>query len=401
MGFKRTWCYIIAVLWGISLVFTTCCNKQQLPIIRINTDTVVSKAIKKACTISYESNCWRGSFTSAAKIKRRGGVSISQPKRSYTFKLAEHYALGGMPSNNDWVLNASYIDKTLMRHKISYELYRSMHPKNKAAKCAYVSVFLNEEYQGVYVLMERMDASRLLPDKKNKQAAIFKEPPIFYKGGLKKKYIQDTLNYYHQKFPKPKKVDKYEEMDSLFCLLFDKPDSLFLHPEKGITQWFDIDNVIDWHLLLLFTNNADGILKNFYLYKQNERTPYRFVIWDYDHSFGRDGDGAYNMLKNNLRCERSPLIKRLLATNGFDYKNRLKKRWQELKQQNILTEANVNRLIDENLAQLQLHYPKNFERWPYKAKHYRDENTFEQEVAIIREYVSKRVAWVDAFLEGI
>ena len=33
-------------------------------------------------------------------------------------------------------------------------------------------------------------------------------------------------------------------------------------------------------IILLFTNNADGIMKNFYLYKLDKNTPFRFAIWD-------------------------------------------------------------------------------------------------------------------------
>ena len=49
-----------------------------------------------------------------------------------------------------------------------------------------------------------------------------------------------------------------------------------------------MENLIDWHILLLFTNNGDGLMKNYYFYKMDSETPFRFAIWDYDHTFGRD-----------------------------------------------------------------------------------------------------------------
>jgi len=380
-------------------------NKQSnapIPIIKLNpTSPTIGKTEKIACNLNYYDAQLTNDLFFKVRIKRRGGMSIVYPKHSYTFKMDTSYALAAMPTDNDWVLNASYIDKTFMRHKLSFDLYRSLNPKNKAPQCKYVEVFVKEDYKGLYVLMERLDATRLGLDKQDDKAAVFKEPPIFYENPLPLKYIQDTSNYYHQKYPKPTKNNRYNEMDSLWRFLKFAPDSLFAHPTKGAAKWFDIDNVIDWHLMLLFTNNSDGILKNFYLYKTDSLSAYRFAIWDYDHSFGRDGDYAYNMLERNAKCERSPLIKRLLQLNAYDYKNRLKKRWQQTKKKGIFTEKNLTKLIDHNDRVLKNYIAKNEQKWPYKSKFYLDDNTFEQEVAIIRAYVPKRIKYLNDFFENL
>jgi spore coat protein CotH len=69
--------------------------------------------------------------------------------------------------------------------------------------------------------------------------------------------------------------------------MFNSPDSILL---ADVGKWIELQNLIDRHLLLLFTNNGDGVMKNFLLYKTESHTPFQIALWDYDHSFGRDGD---------------------------------------------------------------------------------------------------------------
>ncbi|MBO4403095.1 MAG: CotH kinase family protein, partial [Bacteroidales bacterium] len=235
-------------------------------------------------------------------IKFRGGISSGYPKHSFSLKLTEKYPLAGLKEAKSFIINATYIDKTLMRHKISYDLFRAMSPENEAAECSYANLYLNGQYEGLYVIMDKINAQRLGLDKKESMAMIFKDPPLFW--GENRITPQEPDNYFQQTYPKLKKADMNAYMESFMDFLFNAPDSLFA---KEIGQWIDISNVIDWHLLLLYTNNGDGVMKNFYLYKKSEQTPFRIVPWDYDHSFGRDGDNELNMLERNVDCERSIL----------------------------------------------------------------------------------------------
>ncbi len=63
------------------------------------------------------------------RIERRGGGSMAFPKSSYEIDLEDDIPLGQLPEDDDWILNANYIDKTFMRHTFSYDLFREMDPK--------------------------------------------------------------------------------------------------------------------------------------------------------------------------------------------------------------------------------------------------------------------------------
>ncbi len=114
---------------------------------------------KEPCIIQFS---YAGSnFEAEACIKCRGGSSSKYYKHSYAIELDKKHSLAGLPNDDDWVLNANYIDKTFMRHKISYDIFKEMSPKNMAAQSAYIRLFINGNYTGLYVLMQEVNAGML------------------------------------------------------------------------------------------------------------------------------------------------------------------------------------------------------------------------------------------------
>ncbi len=324
-------------------------------------------------------------------IKFRGGISSGYPKHSFSLKLTEKYPLAGLKEAKSFIINATYIDKTLMRHKISYDLFRAMSPENEAAECSYANLYLNGQYEGLYVIMDKINAQRLGLDKKESMAMIFKDPPLFW--GENRITPQEPDNYFQQTYPKLKKADMNAYMESFMDFLFNAPDSLFA---KEIGQWIDISNVIDWHLLLLYTNNGDGVMKNFYLYKKSEQTPFRIVPWDYDHSFGRDGDNELNMLERNVDCERSILLKRLRQIPDLNYEEQLKTRWKELRDNGIFSVSHFKEMVANNDKIIREAVLHNAEKWPYNAPQYYDSNSYTQELDIMTAYIQKRIPQLDS-----
>ena len=131
------------------------------------------------------------------------------------------------------------------------------------------------------------------------------------------------------------------------------------------------------------------------MYKINANTPFRIAIWDYDHSFGRDGDNELNMLTSILGCQRSNLLRRLMSTNAFDYNDRLAARWRELRSSNKISSLSFNARIDELYDFLRPELPRNFEAFPYNGKFYYDANDLDQEVGLMREYIELRIPQLD------
>ena len=95
-----------------------------------------------------------------ATIKYRGASSYSKfDKKQYRIKFyknekdsAKEVSLAGMGANSEWVLNGPYLDKTLIRNKLVYDLARELN--GWAPDTRFVELFVDGEYQGVYLAVE-------------------------------------------------------------------------------------------------------------------------------------------------------------------------------------------------------------------------------------------------------
>lgn len=379
----------------LMVVVLSGCQDTTLPEVWLEGPAWERLTTREAFSAALEYRSGQDHIKLPATIKRRGGMSFSFEKYSFTLHLQRKLPLGFLPMDNDWVLNASYIDKTFMRHRLAYDLFRQMNKQYYPPNCGYVHMYYNQSYRGLYVLMERPDVSTLQIDKKAKEACIFKDPPLFT--DFEKTIVPDSNNFFEQKFPDPAKDNKNPELKRLKNFLFYCSDDQFL---EQVPQLFDLKNIMDWHLLLLFSNNSDGILKNFYLYRSQENAPYRIAIWDYDHSFGRDGDNELNLIRP-LNPSRSILIRRLMEIDASDYPCRLWNRWQELQAANILTAKNVNNKLSIYRPMIEGEIDRNTELWPYDGKWYYDHNNFAQEIEVIAKYLELRIPQLEQYFREL
>lgn len=367
-------------------------TENEIPIINVEFDTIITAdekiSIKLYETRNKEQVIYNG------EIKRRGGFSNSLPKHSYEIDLDEDVSIASLPEDDDWILNANYIDKTFLRHVLSYELFSLMNETNITSKTQYIELELNGEYNGLYVLMEKLDKSSLNLKGSDSMAVIFKEPHIFREtyDGVTPQY---SNNFHQQTYPKVEQTDKGFYLEEIRKLILNQNDNF----ESCITDILDINNIIDWHILLLISNNSDGILKNFYLYKIDRNTPFRIAPWDYDHSFGRDGDNQLNLNERPMNIERSILFKRLLEYDW--YKTSLKERWIELNSQDLLSASGLKQRIFSKSDMIKEHARKNFKKWPLDNSWYYDSNDFDKEIKIMIAFIDLRHNQLSEYFDNL
>ena len=138
----------------------------------------------------------RASVTGAADfdgrvlVNLRGRASLRYAKHSYTLKTVDDSeefikaSILGMPKESDWVLYAPYPDKTLMRDVLAYNLSNAI--GRWAPRAKFVEVFVCEagvkvgrrDYQGVYVLEERVKRDKNRVNIENISPADYSEPKI-------------------------------------------------------------------------------------------------------------------------------------------------------------------------------------------------------------------------------
>jgi len=164
-------CYILILLFGSlsiqsqNVVFTD----SNLPIFVINTqnETIPNEpkitahlgVIDNGLERNYLSNDYNA-YDGSIGIEVRGNGTADLEKTSYLFETRkedgsnDNVELLGMPSENDWILYAPYIDKSLVRNVLTYNL--AMEMGMYASRSRFCEVILNGEYLGVFVLMEKI-----------------------------------------------------------------------------------------------------------------------------------------------------------------------------------------------------------------------------------------------------
>lgn len=377
--------FLIFILWGL-VSCTPNKNTAALPVVKILFEDKIRWDKKSTCSIVYQTE--DGVDTLSAKAKYRGGISSRYDKHSYRLELEVPYPLGDLPIEDDWILNASYIDKTFIRHKLNYDLFRSMNPENVAAKSTFIELYKNEDYKGLYLLQQKITAKLVGLDKQDSSAVLFKDPPIFYQEAF---MVADSLNPYEQKFPKINKRNLTHRMEELSDFLNNSADSTFL---TNVWNYFDKTNIVDWHLLLLFSNNEDGLVKNFYLYQRLANEPYRIAIWDYDHTFGRDGDNEMNFFERFIDVRRANLFDRLIALDTT-YMTAVANRWQDLRTSGVISFEKIDGMIEGYNNQIINYVPKNQVIWPIDEKWYFDSNDYQKELELLRSFIEIQIVRLD------
>jgi hypothetical protein len=323
-----------------------------------------------------------------AKVKKRGSSSRIYPKQSYTLQLEAPISFCNMPASNDWILNAGYIDKTLMRNRLSYELFTMMSSDNFAPAICYQQLQLNDEEQGIYLLTQKVTATFCGLMIGDTAAVLFKEPTVFQSKG--DSLLEESRPHEGQIFPKPKKMLRVEVIDRMRNWLFNSSETEF---NAKVGELFDLNNLADWVILLYFTNNNDGLFRNFYLYRQQSESPFRICIWDYDESFGRTGDGRLTAPDELPDFSNHILISRLLQNETFKFT--IKSRWQ-MHRKNLLYEDKINALITLYQQELKPMLAQNSGLWPTSGPGFKDAANFEEEVNLIRSFTARQLVLLDA-----
>lgn len=93
-------------------------------------------------------------------IETRGNSTQLYDKKTYTIELwdeAENEIsepLLGMGKEEDWILHAMVLDKTQLRVPLCFDLFRKM--GHYAANYRFVELIVDGEYQGIYILTEKL-----------------------------------------------------------------------------------------------------------------------------------------------------------------------------------------------------------------------------------------------------
>ena len=342
---------------------------SPLPLLSINTDSAIVDEPAVHGTITF-SEPESEPLISHLGIETRGGFSQTYPKKSFRFDLWEdatgevknNLSLAGMREDDDWLLTAMYNEPLRIRNISGQKLWSDIHtlyyvteqPDAKSTIDAhYVDVFTNGNYQGVYLLTERIDRKLLQLEK-------FEVEPRgeLYKGvtwGASQYYNCPPYNNnlriwsgFEMQYPKEDEFTDWENLYNAVNLIVSGTE---LDIDQEFLEQFEIDNMVDYFVFLNLLHATDNLGKNVYVAKYNQNHPYFFIPWDLDGVFGTQYAGEQDTSHSNILG--NGLYSRLMGDNHHYFFSRAAVRWFELREEEFDENALIERL-SENINLLQI-----------------------------------------------
>lgn len=364
-------------------------------------------------------------------MKLRGRTSsYMQEKKPFSLEfrnddgLPVNYNFLGFKPESDFVFHAPYIDRSLIRNFMAYNLMAQT--VEWAPRCQYVEVFVDtpgsevtmEDYQGVYLIVEKIkqDKNRIpmgeykIPENNDN---LFREGGniIFKRDHFETGYDQSVMldktdygNRYCVEYPKAENLDEAgidaisQEVNYYEQVLFDGSDEEF-------AQLYDIEQIANVMLVTELMKNYEAFSASLYYYRpRGEKI--NILQWDFDLG---TGNADYEEDMSNMYGFKLLTKERIQPYMQHEnFCNAVISQWKELRSEGgALSEENIIALLDDAESQLEGAWQRNderfvsaFEEMPFgNVKN--DFKNSQEEREFIRKYLTERGRWLDEHIDEI
>ena len=357
-------------------------------------------------------------------IELRGSASLAYPKKGYRLETQDsvgnnlNVSLVGLPKENDWILYGPYDDQSLIRNVLAYKLSNDM--GRYASRTRFCELVLNNDYRGIYVLMEKIkrDKNRVKISRMDSADTGGDDVTGGYIIKIDKEKGENVDGWtsafdvrYQYHYPKANKIipaqkDYIRDFMNQFENTMTGPnlaDSI-----DGYPKYIDVASFVDHFILCEFCKNIDAYRISNYMYKDRDSKGGKLnegPIWDYNLSFGKTWypEDAYRVDEweidhNHYKPNDWPKVPFWWERLGHDaeFARRVKKRWRELRT-GILQLDSVYHTIDllaDTLAEARV---RNFQRWPETGRNH----LYIVEIDKMKLWIRNRVEWIEANLNRL
>lgn len=383
--------------------------KVDLPVINISTTDAVpieSKDDYVTGTLSITDATTSSNNLSAVtiSIKGHGNSTWAMPKKPYRIKLTDKAKLLGMKKSKNWILLANYTDKSMLRTDVAFHV-ANVFGMAWTPSTAFVEVYLNGEYEGVYQLSEKVevDDNRLDIGEMDDTDIAGDNLTGGYLGEIDE--YQGATYTFRSPAGLPISLDDPDpptkEQAAYFTGQLNSAEialySLnFTDATSGWRKHFDEASLVNWFLTQEFMGNEDAdFWSSDYFYKpRGDARIYMGPVWDFDIS---SGNVNYADIKDPgvpwVRTQASWYV-RLFKDPAFIAA--LKAQWAAKRSQM----GDINTYIDARSAALTQGAHNNYLRWrTLGVKVWPNQvalGTYQAEVDYMKEWLAKRTAYMDA-----
>jgi hypothetical protein len=401
---------------------------SNLPVVIINTDGTVpivdDPRVLASMKIIYrgpgernyltdQNNAQYLNYDGRIDIEIRGSSSQVTLKKQYGFSTLKadnltnnNVSLLGMPEENDWILNSMVFDPALMRDYLCYNLSRQI--GEYASRTAYCELIINGNYQGLYLLQEKVKADDNRVNIVKIDVNDNSMPQI--SGGYIIKADKTTgddpvawkmtnpngtsVDYIHE-FPKPEYVTAFQSayVQAQFFKLAETADEHNTSLIDGYPSVIDIPSFIDHIIISELSSNADSYQYSTFFHKDRNGKLRAGPIWDNDLTFSNDlFFWGFDRSKTNIwqfsngDNEGSKFWRDFYEDPQF--RCYLSKKWNELIQPGMpLNPLVLESYIDQTAAYISEAVTRDNMLW-------KNTGNFQDRIATIKTFLASRIPWI-------
>jgi CotH kinase protein len=368
-------------------------------------------------------------------IEVRGSTSaLFSDKKPYSVELRDAdgddlaFPLLGMPAESDWAFLAPYNDKSLVRDALMHELARHILPWSPRMR--YVELVLNGQYQGIYIVTEKIKRDKNRVDVAKLKASdvagdsltggyilkidkttgslpgaqwVSPYPP--FAGGWQNTVWQ--VDYPNLDDIQPEQQQYINDwIDDFETAMY---GTSFADTALGYPKYLDVPSFVDFTLLNEVAKNVDSYRLSTYFWKDRDDNDPRLhagPIWDFNIALG-NADYCNGQTTSGWAIDFNNVCPGDSWVNQFwwqkmwldqQYRRKLKTRWFELRQTSLSTDS-ILHVLDSLTSMLSESQTRNFQRWPILNQYVWPNpfccGSYSEHTTYLRNWIQSRLTWMD------
>lgn len=360
--------------------------------------------------------------TEKTGVRGRGNASWNFPKKPYRLKFDEKQQLLDAPAKaKKWTLINNYGDKTLMRNILAFELSRRF-GLAYTPYCHPVDVVLNGEYRGCYQLCDQIEVNKNRVNITEMESEDVALPEL--SGGYLIEvdaYASTEASHFYSTLDTPVTIKSPDDEDIVNAQTryitdyFNRMEnavfaSNFANPESGYRRYLDLDSFLKHFMVGEMSGNTDTYWS---VYMTKDRESDKFFtgpVWDFDIAFDND-QRTYPIeahtdyifaSKGSVASEAMRQMVNRIVKEDDGARQRLLELWSEARNTKGIDETSLLEYVDKTVELLNESQKLNFLRWNILSERVHENpqasGSYEGEVAIVKNFIRKRLPQLDGFI---